>query len=209
MLVLLTALFGTYLEMVQGQKQAELTQEELYQWMFLDTRLHSTLAQALPPEKGKENSFFYTTWHPEAEGPTIVFSFEHKTTLDPLFSGQVLARLYVNRQKQLVLAIWPWIESASPPSLKMHHEVLMENVDSIAYSFYSPPDTENPEQIIKTREIEEGKKDLKPPSDSWLSEWKRPYKSVPPLVTIHLFVRGKAQTLTLFLPRTSYKVVLR
>src|SRR5262249_42173101 len=68
--------------------------------------------------------------------PSIVFTFCNGVRPNPDFSGNVIARLYVDNDQNFCLAIWPnkTTEKVKP----MIKEILLENVEKVSFEFYRP-----------------------------------------------------------------------
>lgn len=99
-------------------------------------------------------------------GPSVVFSY-NSDTINPLFHGPVLGRLFVDPKKRVMLVIWQHnklLQKDVTPL--MHQEVLAENVEGIKFEFLVGPtetDTKFP--------------DLRP--GQFLEEWKAEYNLMP------------------------------
>lgn len=129
------------------------------------------------PEAKRDTYFFYTDFPPFSSSPSLIFSYEAGSLLDPKFSGPVLGRLFVDREGNLALATWPAPSRLELPPYPMRLEVLAKGVQSIRFSFYCPPGAE-----------------MEPEPNRWHSEWKMTTWKVPPLMRIEI-VKESLETL--------------
>lgn len=127
----------------------------------------------------KKNYFFSTP-----EGPSLIFSFYNNTRL-PMFHDWVVARLLVDPQKRLLLAVWDYAPGKPPPS--MHLEVLQENVERLEFEFLAGP-----------QEGESNHPDLK--SGAFLTEWRGDFEQNPAAVKIRIKEEGKEEVMEFAFP---------
>lgn len=106
-------------------------------------------------------------------GQSVVFSYDSEA-LSPTFHGQVVARLLVDTQKRLVLAVWQsndLKEDNTPPP--MHMEILGDNIEKLSFQFlmgYNP----SMEAVAEWR------------PGFFLTEWKQDYKVIPSAIKMKL-----------------------
>lgn len=111
---------------------------------------------------------------------TLTFIFHNGASMNTVFSNEVLAKLFVDTQNRLCLALWPhpkfWSNAAMPP---MNLEVLMEHVDKLALHFYVPPVDPNDkeEEDVKYPEMRPGE---------WIPQWLREYEQLPAMIKLDL-----------------------
>ena len=111
---------------------------------------------------------------------SIVFTFENGPYEEPLLSDVVLARLYHDpKSETLCLTIWPqpkWANTRQDPSLTLP---LLDNVKSLSFSFYEPPDPfAGP---VSPKEIKGSA-----PSSGWQEEWKSEFGALPAIVKLSI-----------------------
>lgn len=144
MTVLITGLYfyryATVMDSKLKKEEAEVTKARI-----LSARLSTIFSHM-------EKTPFFTA--PEAQeitlGPSLIFAFEEQSR-DPRFYGKVLARLFVDPHKRLLLTLWPLKDSDHP----MHYEVLAERVEEISFSFLMGPESQKPGAFVAEWSAEE------------------------------------------------------
>ena len=105
----------------------------------------------------------------------------------PQFSADVLARLFVDKDKQLCLATWPLY--GETPFDHMQKEVLLENVEEIHFHLYAPPAREKKDAVV-TPKVDPDK--TEPKRDLWhQNQWHRTYNQMPSIIRIVVDVKTK------------------
>lgn len=214
--ILMTALLGYYGQITVLHRQADQLRDETFQWRYLQSRLAYILPRAIAPSyratpKEKKNDFYFYTSDVENEivkPPSLVFTFDNGFVSDPMFSGPVLARLYLSKET-LRLAIWPLPrcsrQNNNPPMLE---ETLMENVESLTFDFYTPPKIDNaprPEKQIWPEPTENPNPDLSTPF------WALAYRQLPAIVTVKVKRKTEAEVkeFSFMLPNCTKPIVVR
>lgn len=176
----------------------EKQQKESFQLRYLESRL-AFIFERIVDENDKTRKFYFYSSPPQSEISaynSLIFTFNNGVRLNPRFSGDVLARLYVDQEHRLRLAVWPLY--IPQPHQSVQEEVLLENVADIEYEFYSPP-----EQITNKNAVESKKIDANAPEkDQWLKEWLQRYKHMPGIVKLKIFVAKNPKDLERFTPGT-------
>lgn len=142
-------------------------EEKQYKARLLISRLSNVFTSL-------KKDFFFTV--PEQAGytlgPSLIFAFKNDSRL-PYFHGWVLARLCVDPQKRLILAMW----EGKPPqgvSPHMHMEVLSEDVEGIDIEMLVGP-TNHPGLHAGT----------------FLNEWLADYEHNPAALKLRIKNEGK------------------
>lgn len=197
--VMISALLFFYRYLSEMNLQINKTEAENFAARFVQSRLAGVFYQLqglkLKPvvKKGQEEPVaFYSL---EEEGglqrenmQTLIFIFDNGASMNTPFANEVLAKLFVDENNRLCLALWPhpkrWPPVGRPP---MNIEVLMENVSHLSLKFYVPP------QGISLQKEEENKfPELKP--DEWIASWKREYNQIPALIRVDLTLKTPENT---------------
>lgn len=156
--------------------------------LVLQKRLNEVITETML-SFGNRSFWFYTSQ--ENGQPSLVFVYDNKVDGNPAFANWVLAKLFISEKKELVLASWPLPSvdfSLNPP---MRKEILAENIESLAFSFYTPPDL----NIEKVNALS---------YDDWSSTWDRERKYLPPIMEITL---NQSETFSFVLPNSSKTVL--
>jgi type II secretory pathway pseudopilin PulG len=199
-ILLLTTLTYFYGQVGKLSIQAEAAQKGNFELRYLEGRLQKTLPNALGETDVSESPFTFFTSNDlggllAENTPSLVFIFQNGVSLNPQLANHVLARLYLDKQKRLCLAKWPspdrWDQTKS---LKAHQEILMENVESLSFSFYVVPER-NRTIIEKTAKKSARPEALVEPENKgeWIHEWKKEYAHLPAMmkVLIKYLIPGK------------------
>lgn len=155
--------------------------QEAMELRYLQHRLGQLFTHALHSSDGKgKGVIFYSkeSDSPRVLGQSLIFSYDNGAVLSPEFSNAQLGRLYLDTEGRLCLASWPlpleqW-EGQLPP---MYHEVLMEGVEVLSFSFFYPQDLEE--------NRESG------PMDTIQTSWSFEWKEKPVLLTVFLQTQGR------------------
>lgn len=208
--ILLVIIFGFFRELSILSVATDQQQKESFQLRYLDTRLQHVFERIVNERETSRTFFFYT--QPEnsafSSSPSLIFTFDNGIHADPLFSGDVLGRLYLDRSSisthgdtaRLILATWPLF--VKDPHHYMHQEILLDHVISMTFHFYSAPEHLSNDKAIIVKEIKVPTKGLdvqnpqsldvqeeakEPPADQWFeNEWSIDYKQMPVLMKIEL-----------------------
>lgn len=141
--------------------------------------LTRVFSQVVLDQDNKLYSCFYT---PSEQGQ-LIFTFDNGIDKDPLFSSQILGKLYVDEVHRLCLTMWPlpgrW--NSQPPMVR--REILLDHVDSLAFSFYYPPPPHpleiNPGPIIQGLEHPE-------PQMGMQTKWLLAYRKLPAIIKLNI-----------------------
>lgn len=166
---------GLYFYRYAAFMDSKLQQEE---GSVLKSRLFAARLSYVFSHLDKKPLFFTT---PEIQGltrgPSLIFTY-YEQSRDPRFHGKVLARLFVDPDKRLFLAVWPFKEPRNPMP-PMHYEVLAENISQLDFELLAGPSTP---QL---------------PQGTFLSEWKAEYEKTP--VALKIYLKGKERVAFAFL----------
>lgn len=178
---LLMILMIFYLEASQMNKLNDKAAQQSFQERYVDNRLASVLSNLIPETDSKRPFYFMTTPDLEAAGiatgPALIFGYDNTMRWDRNFSGDVVGTLYVDRHHRLCLVTTPsLIHWKDESTLPLNKEVLMENVESIQFTFLEPPQDE----IVR----------IKQPELESYSEWKKDYERVPAIIKLRVSLKG-------------------
>ena len=142
-IILITVVVYFYQQLSLINIKMDKTQNEQFQKRFAEYRLNAVLPKIVSP-LNKEFHFFIS---PETQGlfkentQSLVFTFDNSVKLDKRMADLVIGRLFLDTDNRLTLATWPipkrWKENEPPPMTK---EIIMENINTLSFDFYYPPD---------------------------------------------------------------------
>ncbi|MDP1881093.1 MAG: hypothetical protein Q8K60_09170 [Parachlamydiaceae bacterium] len=215
--VLLTIIFGFFRELSIMSQTTEQKQKESFQMRYLESRL-SSIFERIVNENAKARTFFFYTQPSNSfsTSTSLIFTFDNGIRKDPLFSGDILARLYLdkNSKKQsefrdssynLVLAMWPL--HVEKPEDYLVKEVLLEGVRELDFEFYAAPDRitnskalaskttlNTDDNVAKVNEegtevLDKKEADTVPEKDKWHeNEWLITHNQMPVILKMKLEV---------------------
>lgn len=191
--MLLVFVFGVFRELSEITRLTEKSQKQSFQMRYLESRLGFIFERVVNENESWRKFFFYT--EPASSNtsvtPSLILTFYNEVRMDPTFSGDVLARLYVDPEHRLRLAIWPL--HVPDPYEYMQDEVLMDHVVDVKYSFYSPPEKiKDKNDIIPSKTIDPEKK--MPEKDQWLDEWLISYDQMPSIIKIRVQIAEESHS---------------
>lgn len=143
--VLLTVLSSFYQQVAWIDAASDRTEKEQFAVRYLGARLARVLPATIGEQTLGKDFVFFTSGDLSgllgARAPSLLFVFQNGPSLDPERANHALGRLYLNRDKQLCLAIWssPKNWKHNPPK-SAQHEVLMENVEELSFQFFIAPE---------------------------------------------------------------------
>lgn len=189
--VIITVVFGLFKQVSLLGRATDAIQKESFEKRHLQTRLQFIFERIVNEnETGRPFYFYSEPANPSfSDSPSLIFTFDSGVRKDPHFSGDVLARLYVDLKHRLRLSIWPL--QKDKPLEERHDEILMKDVKELTYAFYAPPaKNDSPHQTGENVEIDlqngEQKKEKTPTPDEWHTEWEFDYRQMPSLLKITL-----------------------
>ncbi len=179
-MVIFMALTYFYQDIDGLNRSQEKAQLASFQLSYVENRLSHILPKAVSSSDKKKDFAFFTS--SDANGllksgsPSLVFTFDEGIVLNSHFANHVLGRLFLDQNGNFTLATWPsikrWEPQKAPP---MKKEILMENVESIAFEFYVPPTKGQQKDVEKV---------IIDPKNDWHKEWKAEYKKLPAIVKV-------------------------
>lgn len=209
--ILLSTLSYFYQQVVYMNAEADKEQNRSFQKLYIENRLLNIFSKTVSSTDKSNDFHFFTGFDPgglfKQGSPNLIFTFDNGVQLDKQMSYHVIGRLFLDKDNNLVLAKWPvqkrWKENETPPMAK---EVILENVETLSFYFFVPPEKAPAEKKTTTFEI--------PPElkGQWPQEWKKEYRQLPALVRIeatHRNEKGELESLhyVLPLPHTEKPVV--
>lgn len=207
--LILTVLFYFYRDISWLNQEMEKSQEAAFKRSYLQNRLADVLPSAVSPRTAEDDFYFFLSHEHggilKAGNPSLVFTYNFGANRDPQFANHVLGRLYLDVNNNLALATLPSPARWSPViPLKIKNEILLEDVESLSFSFYVPPEKERSQIGGKAPKggLRKGKSamiDLQP-KDAWHQDWKFEYHQLPAMVKIVLKVKNKEEPLTFVFP---------
>lgn len=128
--MVLSILFSFMVQSMRVDKKMEKARESILERQALQIRLSDILTTL---SFQFDSPSLYTQKFPKEEKESLVTIFDNGVDPDPAFSGTVIGRIYLDENKHLCLAYWPFQgEEHNRPWRK---EVLISNVSDFSFSF--------------------------------------------------------------------------
>lgn len=136
--------------------------------------------------------FFYVE-EPDQEShfSSLVFLYDGGVDRLPHFADALLGRLMLNERRELCLLSWPYV-SAPPLDYRMKKEVLLEEVEALAFRFYRPP---------LTYPIDD--------QAGWKNHWSLDEKELPALLEVEITWKKKLYVYRWILPHSGHHHTLK
>jgi len=167
MSILITSVFSAYAQMIKLDAKMGKIRTSILERQHLSSRLQGIFLSS------KESSF-YSKPFPEEKKESLVLIFDNGIDPEPAFSGQILARLFLDSKKRLVLATWP-LEKKKKAWRK---EILLTNVEDFRLFFLDP----TKEEV------------------SWLDRLSKEKGISPPIIRLFVKQNGHPLSFAFFLP---------
>ncbi len=215
--LLLTVLTSFYQQISYLDRKTEDLEATHFKLRYVENRLADVLLNVWSNYKSKEGALFFTSG--DAQGllapgqPSLLFILYNGCDQNTEISNTALARLYLDKSHRLCVTFWqPDSHWPPSPTQSAKHEVLMEQVESIAFKFYVPPQRnisklmkylqhekakqkkqKEDEPIVKTpspanspEAVQEMKLLEGPGISGWVSEWPTSFQKLPAMIKIEL-----------------------
>lgn len=200
--VMLYMLLSIYSQCQKIDRQNSQTRQLSYEMQMLASKLSSIIPFTYY-DHGKPNHYFFFTsnepYNPNSQ--SLVFCFNNGSQYDKPFSSDVIARLYLDEQRHLALAIWPhkasWKEGSLPIAKK---QILLEEVEELSFEFFATP----PKEFSSIESLGQGVPDT---TENLISEWKKEYQTTPATVHIHITKNGETKTLSYAIIRRPQPII--
>ncbi|MBF8263884.1 MAG: hypothetical protein HW387_1549 [Parachlamydiales bacterium] len=129
--ILLSVLFRFFAGSVRMDQKVDTARTQLYQRQHFQMRMATILNSMVPrssmsPPKG---SSFYTV---DEKMPGFITIFDNGIDPDPLYSGPILGKVFLDLNGNLTLALWP-LEKQEKNIYRT--EILLSNVQKIRFQF--------------------------------------------------------------------------
>lgn len=215
--LVLSVLFYFYRDIDWLNQDMEKSQREAFRLSYVQSRLSDILPNIVSPRTEIEDFFFYVS-HEGGDlfkqgNPSLVFTYNFGANRNPQFANHVIGRLYLDPYNNFYLATLPSPKQWSPTSLEMKKELLLENVESLAFKFYVPPEKDRSNMGNKAPKggYAKGKSlstDIQP-KNSWHTDWKNEYHQLPAMIKVILEIKNQNEPFifTYPLPSSDFQII--
>lgn len=185
-MVLLASLSYFFRETDAMNSTFERLRKQGFEISYLENRLSKIVPKAVMPNDKKKDYIFISSGDGhglfKSGSSNLLFTFDSGVEVDKAFANHVLGRLYLTKEGELTLAIWPSYARWENKLPQMKKEVLLGGVENVQFEFYVPPPAFGAK--ITEREVE--------PKNFWHKEWKQEYKKLPAMVRMTVHTKGES-----------------
>ena len=168
--LILLALFSFYVQFSRAEHKLDLVRTELIPIQHMRVRLNQLFSALLPPEG--QSSTFHT------EGGEVMFVFDNGVDPEPIFSGAIRGKLYLDGSGQFVFEQSPLGEG----NLPLRREILCSKVEQMEFQFFHVKRLYNDAR------------------GEWQTEWPAKQHELPPMVRLSLKKGGKEEKFAFLVP---------
>jgi Prokaryotic N-terminal methylation motif len=181
--LLISFLLGFYSELESMHSELVKERRENFRLLYVQHRLKNVLSQATRRTRN-EKALLDSRYLLFFMGKDGSSAFRD----GGLVSQDVLGRLYLDNHGRFCLATWPepskWLQEGHQLEFSpVIREVLLENVESLAFEFYMPPD-KSQDNAIETKMVSAGHEKTYPQLGEWQAEWPITHDTLPALVKV-------------------------
>jgi len=125
MSILFSFLFTSMAKSAQFEIKIDKAKAELLERQHLQTRLQDLFLTA-------HDASLYTKKLPGDKKESLIAVFDHGIDPDPAFSGPILARIYLDDDRNLSLALWP-LDPEEKKTRPWRSEILLSHIDDFEF----------------------------------------------------------------------------
>jgi hypothetical protein len=177
--------------MTQGMKmEASLnqTRQIMLGRQHLQSRLQDLFLSLVPNQMPP----LYTKAFPKEKKESLLLYFDNGVDPDPLFSGPVLGRIYLDEQNRLVLNLWPTEKKLK--NRPWRKEILLENVSHFQFQFLGRKQTK--EDLAVTAAL------------AWQKHWSKQKTETPSMIRLSITQKDQEILFAFFLIGPEPRIVL-
>ncbi len=182
MTLLLTLLFSFMAQNMKAGKQMEKARFAILERQNLQIRLQDLFTSL---SRGHSRSPLYTQTFPKEEQESVVFLYDNGIDPDPLFSGVLIGRLYLDEQQNFCLSSWP-VDDAEERHWRK--EILLSGVSRFAFQFLGEKKGNDPKIKPVTAHV------------GWYPYWKQEKTDLPSFIRLTIHQREKPLLFAFRLP---------
>lgn len=211
--IVLTTLTFFYRQVSEIDAQTEKVISDNFQLRYAETRLAEILPRTISASNQKHDFVFFSI---EGDGlakpgsQSLIFTFDNQISLDKMFSNHVIGRIYLDTKGNLTLAYWPspkrWERNHLPP---MKKEILLENVDNLAFEFYIAPVKEIAAEPKDDKKTSKGDKSPPPspePKGAWRKlPWQVEFQQLPAMIRVMVTLPKREKPMVFAFPLPNAK----
>ncbi len=185
--IVITILFGYFTKISKVEQEIEDIKKIVYKKSNLQIRLNNIFAQLY--SKDFNQIPFYTEVEKNEKNLSLCINFDNGVDPDPNFSDVVKAKIFIDKNSNLILEIW----SKDKKTKITRKEILFTAVNNLEYKFLSSNDLQ-----MKSYEIEKITDTL-----YWYNFWPKERNTTPSVIYMKI---NKDLDFAFFLPSQGAKI---
>jgi hypothetical protein len=158
MATMICLLFSFMVQSSRVEKKMEKARISILERQHLQIRMQDVFTTLIP---NATDSCLYTKIFPN-EKTSIIVHFDNGIDPDPLFSGNVIGRIYLDENQDFCLVYWPCCTEKSPSWRK---EILFSKVSDFSIQFLKPLESKHA---------------------TWVSNWSKEGRQLPSIIRLTL-----------------------
>ncbi len=128
--ILISILFSFMVQSMRVDKKMEMARKSILERQNIQIRLQDILTTLVPTDQVPS---IYTEKFINFEKESLIAIFDNGIDPDPAFSGTVIGRIYLDANKNLCLAYWPY--QPKEQNCPWRNEVLASNISDFSFTF--------------------------------------------------------------------------
>jgi len=145
--MLISLLFSFLVQTMRVEKKMQLARSTILERQTVQVRLQDLLI-SLSPDSLRPT--LYTKRFPEEEKESLVALFDNGIDPEPLFSGKVIGRIYLDKNHDLCLVYWPYNPMKNRPWRK---EILCSNIEDVSFQFLETNEKMDPKDTGQAKSL--------------------------------------------------------
>jgi hypothetical protein len=173
--------------------------------VVVQSRLQNVLSKSIFNKNIKAlSSYFYIEEAKGSLGKSLIFKFENDIELTNDFLLLLGAKIYVDEQKQLCLALWQHEEPLKEVPQNVRKEVLLDGISNLDIEFFAPP-------LLATNSKAQKNEEMPLDRCTWLSTWPQEATLRPALIKLICHRGPKKEPLTFWfmVPKEIQTIIYR
>ncbi len=204
---LLAVMFGIFWRCSKINEIISQKRKQHEQILIVQGRLQDIFNNSMFHKATLRKSYFFIEDAKMQGGQSLVFTYAHSGEAQEPFVSQLGAKIYVDDEKKLCLAAWPYTKKIYNLPETVRKEILLDNVDSLEIELFAGSEVDREKRSSSRKE--------KAPADKieeckWLSVWPKEAERRPVLVRLTCH-RNSSQLpplyFTFFIPKQIYMIL--
>jgi hypothetical protein len=212
--LILSTLMFFYRQITETGLEIDRSNSKNFNLRYIESRLANILPTAVGETDQDKDFVFFSLGDEGLTKPgsqSLVFMFKNNVSLAKAFSGHALARIYLDKKGNLMIAYWPSPKRWGNETPSMKKEMLFQGAEDLSFEFYIAPAANKEDAEPKANEPKNEEKNKQPsneksaaepePKGGWRKQpWLEEYKQLPVMVKMILKMRDGKEPLIFIFP---------